>query len=170
MAAKLKDWIAIEAGPLDTARAIEAVSDPLAGGIAVFAGVTRSDVSADGRALVALDYEAYEEMALSQMQKLARDARERWPIVHLAILHRTGRVELAQPSVVIAVSCPHRGEAFDACRWIIDTLKAEVAIWKKEIWEGGPESWVHPAVAVRRGDGDAETRRHGDAETRGAEQ
>ena len=157
MAANVKDWIAIEAVPLDAARAVDAVIDPSAGGIAVFAGVTRSDVSAEGRALLALDYEAYEEMALSQMQKLARDARERWPIVHVAILHRTGRVEIAQPSVVIAVSCPHRGEAFDACRWIIDTLKAEVAIWKKEIWEGGPESWVHPAAAETPGRGDAKT-------------
>jgi molybdopterin synthase catalytic subunit len=84
-------------------------------------------------------------MALSQMHELARLAREKWPVVRLAILHRTGRVPLAHPSVVIAVACPHRGEAFDACRWLIDTLKSEVAIWKKEIWKGGGESWVDPS-------------------------
>jgi molybdopterin synthase catalytic subunit len=162
MASNGNDWIAIKAGPLDAGRAIEAVSEPSTGGIAVFAGVTRAAVSPEGRALVALDYQAYDEMALPQMRELARRAREHWPIVGLVILHRTGRVALAQPSVVVAISCPHRGEAFDACRWIIDALKAEVAIWKKEIWEGGPESWVHPVAA--------ETRRGGNAETPDAEQ
>jgi molybdopterin synthase catalytic subunit len=144
MPATGNDLIAIEPGPIDTARVIEAVSDPSSGGIAIFAGVTRADVSTQGRALAALEYEAYEEMALSQMRDLARRARERWPIVRLAILHRIGRVPLAHPSVVIGVSCPHRGEAFDACRWIIDTLKAEVAIWKKEVWADGSGTWVQP--------------------------
>lgn len=136
------DWIELLADSIDVARAFQFVNDSAAGGVAIFAGLTRAETSADGQALAALDYEAYSEMAITQMRDLARRAREKWPIIRLAILHRTGRVPLAQPSVVIAVACPHRGEAFEACRWIIDTLKAEVAIWKKEIWTGGNETWV----------------------------
>ena len=116
--------------------------DPAAGGIDVFIGTTRAERHADGRELVALDYEAYPEMALSQMRELARRARERWPVVRLALLHRVGRVAVGQPSVVVAVACPHRGEAFEACRWLIDTLKAEVPIWKKEVWADGSGTWA----------------------------
>jgi molybdopterin synthase catalytic subunit len=83
-------------------------------------------------------------MAEQQLRDLARAARERFPIVKLAMLHRTGRVALAEASVLIAVSCPHRGEAFDACRFLIDALKKDVAIWKKEIWSDGSGTWVHP--------------------------
>jgi molybdopterin synthase catalytic subunit len=115
-----------------------------AGGIDVFLGTTRAETSADGRALVALDYVAYREMALKQMQDLARRARDKWPILRLALVHRVGRVELGEPSVIIAVACPHRGESFDACRFLIDTLKSEVAIWKKEVWADGSTSWVDP--------------------------
>lgn len=119
------------------------VSAATAGGIAVFLGCTRAETSPDGRELLALDYEAYQEMALKQMQALARQAREKWPIIKLAILHRVGRVGLGEPSVLIAVSTPHRGEAFEACRWLIDTLKKDVAIWKKEVWADGSATWVH---------------------------
>jgi len=146
------DWIELQPGPLQAGPVTEFVSVAQAGGIAIFLGTTRAETSPDGRALAALDYEAYDEMARPQMADLARRARDRWPICRLVILHRTGRVALAEPSVIIAVSCPHRGEAFDACRWIIDTLKAEVAIWKKEIWEGGGESWVLPDVEETRGE------------------
>lgn len=149
MTEKDNDWIELRADPIDAARALEFVNDAAAGGVAIFAGITRAETSAGGQTLTALDYEAYGEMAISQMHELARRAREKWPIVRLAVLHRTGRVALAHASVVIAVACPHRGEAFDACRWIIDTLKAEVAIWKKEIWEGGSESWVNPDDRVK---------------------
>jgi molybdopterin synthase catalytic subunit len=135
------DWVELTREPIDSARAWQHVTDAAAGGVAIFAGLSRAEIASDGRQLVALDYEAYEEMALGQMRDLARRAREQWPIVRLVIFHRTGRVPLAQPSVVIAVACPHRAGAFDACRWIIDTLKAEVAIWKKEIWDGGGERW-----------------------------
>ncbi|MEO6435601.1 MAG: molybdenum cofactor biosynthesis protein MoaE [Tepidisphaeraceae bacterium] len=140
-----EDLIEIDAVPIDVARATAWVPDPSAGGIATFLGTTRSETHADGRELVALDYEAYIEMALTQLRDLAVEARQKWPIAKLAIVHRTGRVEIGQASVVIAVSCPHRGQAFDACRWIIDTLKKDVAIWKKEIWADGSGSWVHPA-------------------------
>ena len=135
-------WIGILPDPLNAGRAVDFVSDPAAGGIDVFIGTTRLEIRPDGVHLVALDYEAYERMALEQLHDLARRAGERWPIVKLAILHRIGRVDLAQPSIIIAVSTPHRGDAFEACRFIIDTLKKEVAIWKKEIWADGSGTWV----------------------------
>lgn len=138
------DWIDILATPLDTNRTVDFVRAPEAGGIDVFLGTTRSERSSDGRELVALDYEAYQEMAIEQMHELARRAREKYPIAKLALLHRVGRVAIADPSVVIAVSCPHRGQAFDACRFLIDELKKQVTIWKKEVWADGSTSWVDP--------------------------
>ena len=93
--------------------------------------------------LTSLDYEAYPEMASRQLEDLAARARARWPILRLALLHRTGRVALGEPSLLFAVSTPHRSEAFDACRWLIDTLKDDAAIWKKEVWEDGKGTWVN---------------------------
>jgi molybdopterin synthase catalytic subunit len=138
------DWIQLHDEPIEMGPVIEFVSDAEAGGIAVFLGTTRAETSADGRALIALDYEAYADMARQQMADLARRAREKWRIRRVAVLHRTGRVCVGQPSVIIAVATPHRAEAFDACRWLIDTLKAEVPVWKKEIWDDGRERWVVP--------------------------
>jgi molybdopterin synthase catalytic subunit len=137
-----RDFIAILANKISSETPVQLVTDPAAGGIAVFCGTTRAEKHADGRDLIALDYEAYSEMATQQMRDLAVRAREKWPIIKLAILHRIGRVNIAEPSVVIAVSTPHRGDAFEACKWLIDTLKSEVAIWKKEIWSDGSGSWV----------------------------
>jgi molybdopterin synthase catalytic subunit len=139
------DWIELFDTPLDAGAAVEFVRAPQAGGIDVFLGTTRAEINADARRLVALDYEAYSEMALKQMRDLALRARERWPVIKLAILHRVGRVEVTAPSVVIAVSTPHRAESFEACRWIIDTLKQDVPIWKREVWDDGSGSWVHPS-------------------------
>ncbi len=138
------DLIAIVAEPLDVASAVASVAAPTAGGIDVFLGTTRAEISSGGRELVALDYEAYDQMAGEQLHALARTARQQWPIIKLAILHRTGRVGIAEPSVIIAVSTPHRAQAFEACRWLIDALKHEVAIWKKEVWADGLSTWVHP--------------------------
>ena len=140
----MSDWIEILPTPLDVAAAVAFVRDPSAGGINVFLGTTRGERSADGKDLASLDYEAYESMALEQMRKLASQARQRWPVLKLALLHRVGRVALGEASVIIAVSCPHRGEAFEACRWLIDALKKDVAIWKKEVWSDGSGTWVHP--------------------------
>ncbi len=138
------DWISLSAEPLDAAAVIRFVTDARAGAANVFVGTTRAEVNPAGRSLIALDYEAYPEMAVAQLADLARRCRQRTDIVKLAILHRTGRVALAEPSVIVAVSTRHRAESFDACRWIINALKAEVAIWKKEVWEDGDETWVHP--------------------------
>src|SRR5262245_35289891 len=98
------DRIEVTATALSARAAIEFVTDAAAGGIDVFLGTTRSETANDGRELLALDYEAYHEMALKQMHELARRAREKWPIIRLAILHRVGRVNLGEPSVIIAVS------------------------------------------------------------------
>src|SRR5687767_8049588 len=135
------DWVDILATPLPTAKSLDFVSDPRAGGIALFLGTTRTEKNAQGQDLAALDYEAYQEMALPQLQTLAQAARSQWPIVKQVILHRIGRVALAEPSVLIAVASPHRHEAFAACRFIIDAIKADVAIWKKEIWSDGSGTW-----------------------------
>jgi molybdopterin synthase catalytic subunit len=138
----MTNWLALLSDPLPAADALAFVADPSAGGIAIFAGTTRAQTDADGRALKALDYEAYGQMAERQLADLADEARRHWPIVRLVILHRVGRVRLAEPSVIVAVSTPHRAQAFEACRWIIDALKSQATIWKKEIWSDGPGRWV----------------------------
>ena len=138
------DWIGILDEPLAVAAATEFVTHPDAGGIAIFLGTTRAEKNDAGNELLALDYEAYAEMATTQLRDLAKRAREKWPIAKLALLHRVGRVKVGEPSVLIAVATPHRGESFGACEWLIDTLKKEVAIWKKEIWADGSDSWVEP--------------------------
>ena len=138
------DWVDLFATGLDAGAAVRFVTDARAGGIDLFLGATRAETNAAGHELLALDYEAYASMAIATMRDLAARARARWPIVRLVLLHRTGSVGLGEPSVVIAVSCPHRGDAFEACRWLIDTLKQEVPVWKKEIWADGGQTWVHP--------------------------
>lgn len=138
----MNDWCQILSTPLPTSQAIDFAHDDAAGGVAIFLGTTRAEIKSPAQSLIALDYEAYGDMAQKQLEDLAARAREKWPIIKLALLHRTGRVALGEPSVVIAVSTPHRAQAFDACRWLIDTLKAEVAIWKKEVWSDGNTTWV----------------------------
>ena len=143
-----QDVVEIHAAPLELDRVVRAVSAATAGGIDLFLGTTRSERRHDGIDLVALDYEAYAEMAITQMNALIAAARERWPIVRAAILHRVGRVEVTQPSVIIAVACPHRSDAFEACRFLIDDLKKSVTIWKREVWADGSMTWVHPETGV----------------------
>jgi len=140
----MNDWLDILPTPLPVAQAVAFVQDQQAGGVGVFLGTTRAETSPAGAPLAALDYEAYPDLATLQLADLARRARQRWPILKLVILHRTGRVECAEPSVVIAVSTPHRAESFDASRWLIDMLKQEVAVWKKEVWADGTNTWVDP--------------------------
>ncbi len=138
------DLFQVQSEPIDIALIRSTVSDAGAGGIALFLGTTRNEKNSAGLELTALDYEAYGEMAIPQLKDLGRRAREKWPVLRLAIVHRVGRVAIGEPSVAIAVATRHRAEAFEACRWLIDTLKAEVAIWKKEIWADGCGSWVDP--------------------------
>ncbi len=135
-------WVEIIRTPLPLGTALASVQDREAGGIAVFLGTTRAERHASGRELVSLDYEAYQEMALGQMKELAERACGRWPILKLALLHRVGRVGLTEASVLVAVATPHRTHAFEACRFLIDELKKDVAIWKKQIWDDGSGTWV----------------------------
>ena len=134
--------IRLTESPIDHAALTEAVRTPLAGAVCTFLGTVR-ELTGDRRTL-ALDYEAYPEMALRKLAELEAGARERWPVLELALIHRVGRLELGEISVAIAVSCPHRDQAFEACRWLIDTLKQVVPIWKKEIWADGTEEWTKP--------------------------
>ncbi len=115
-----------------------------AGGLTIFEGVTRFERCVEHGDLVRLSYEAYGEMACKQMRLLVERCRERWPIERCALVHRVGDVEIGEASVVIGVACGHRAEAFDACRFLIDELKREVPIWKKEVWSDGHTSWVDP--------------------------
>jgi molybdopterin synthase catalytic subunit len=110
---------------------------PDCGGIVVFVGTVRDH--AEGRAGVSeLVYEAYTEVATERMSRLAKQARTQWPgLGRVVIWHRTGRLAVTDTAVVVAVSAPHRGEAFDAAEWLIDTVKESVPIWKQETWAGG---------------------------------
>ncbi len=134
--------IEITAQPIDHAAVTERVRSPLAGAVCTFLGTVR-EITGDLRT-VALAYEAYPEMAKRKLAELEQEARQRWPVIDLAIVHRVGDLGLGEVSVVVAVSCPHRQDSFEACRWLIDTLKEVVPIWKKESWADGTEGWIHP--------------------------
>lgn len=116
---------------------------PESGGIDLFIGTVRN--ATKGKKVIKLEFEAYEPMAVAEMEKIAIQAIDKWPVQKVLIHHRTGVLEVGEVPVVIAVSAAHRAAAFDACRYIIDTLKQTVPIWKKEIFEDG-EVWVaaHP--------------------------
>lgn len=134
-----RDWIAISGAPLPVERALTWASRPDCGGIVTFCGTVR-DFS-DGRpGVTALDYEVYPEHAVSRLERVAESARRQWPMVNrLVLLHRVGRLEVGEVSVVVVASTPHRAEAFDAARYSIDTLKHTVPIWKRETWAGGTD-------------------------------
>jgi molybdopterin synthase catalytic subunit len=125
--------------PLSLHELVDFVSDPEAGAIATFIGTTRNNN--EGRKVIALDYEAYPEMAEKELRRLGEDARKKWQICRMAIVHRLGPVQITEPSVMIAVSAAHREAAFAACRFAIEEIKKTVPIWKKEVYEGG-EVWI----------------------------
>ena len=120
---------------IDTQRALRGLKRGEDGAALVFEGIVRNQTR--GRKTLYLDYEAYEEMALEQMESLAAEAVRQFQIRDVAILHRLGRLEIGETSVLIVVASAHRAAAFDACRWLIDTLKRTVPIWKKEYFEDG---------------------------------
>ncbi|WP_165250846.1 molybdenum cofactor biosynthesis protein MoaE [Paludisphaera soli] len=136
--------VEITESPLDHAAITERVRHVNAGAVCTFLGTVR-EMTGDRRT-VALEYEAYPEMAAKKLAELEAEARRRWPLIEVALAHRVGRLELGDVSVVVAVSCPHRGDSFEACRWLIDTLKDVVPIWKRENWADGREEWVHPGL------------------------
>ena len=135
--------IKISGGPLHIQSCIDWVMSPECGGINVFIGTVRDETK--GKKVTQLEFEAYETMALSEMNKIASDVFKKWPVQKILIHHRTGILQTGEVPVVIAVAAAHRDAAFNACRYTIDTLKQTVPIWKKEMFEDG-EVWVaaHP--------------------------
>lgn len=142
-----EDWTALSASPLDVGAALAWVARPSCGATVVFVGSVRDH--SEGRPGVStLEYEAYEEQVEGRLEELAGEARRRFPGLGRTVLwHRAGELALGETTVVVAVSAPHRGEAFDAARWCIDTLKSTVPIWKREVWADG-EGWGLDAVPV----------------------
>ncbi len=131
--------------PIDHHALTEAVRRPDCGAVVTFLGTVR-DLT-DGKTTVALDYEAYPGMAEKKMAEIEQETRQRWPVGDLLMVHRTGHLDVSEVSVAVAVSCPHRAQAFDACRYAIDRLKELVPIWKKEHWADGSTEWVHPGIS-----------------------
>ena len=131
--------IAVQSQPIDVARVLAAVEGPGEGGIVLFLGRVRDE--ARGRRVRQLDYDAYEGMAQSELAELERVALAEHGAARVALVHRTGRLVVGELAVAIAVAAPHRAQAFDACRWLIDALKQRVPIWKKEWYADGSE-WV----------------------------
>jgi len=130
--------------PIDFAALTNSVRSPRSGAVVLFLGTVREMTG--GRQTVALEYEGYPAMAEAQLRTLEAEARRRWPIEDVAIVHRLGRLELGEISVAIAVASPHRQDAFDAGKFLIDDLKVKVPIWKKENWSDGTTEWVHPGM------------------------
>jgi molybdopterin synthase catalytic subunit len=125
--------------PIDLAAVMADVAHPGAGGLALFVGTTRNEN--EGRQVEQLEYEAYDDMATSEMAAIGAEIRRRWPVLGVAMVHRVGVVPIEEASVAIAIAAPHREEAFAACRYGIDTLKAQVPIWKKEHYADGSR-WI----------------------------
>lgn len=134
--------------PIDYHGLTESVRRPGCGAVVTFLGTVR-DLTGD-QVTVALDYEAYPGMAEKKMAEIETDTRERWlgDIGDIAMIHRLGHLDVGEISVAVAVSCPHRAQAFEACRHAIDRLKELVPIWKKENWADGRTEWVHPSVEL----------------------
>ncbi|MDB5388206.1 MAG: molybdopterin converting factor, large subunit [Planctomycetaceae bacterium] len=130
---------------IDYTALTERVRSHAAGAVVLFLGTVREMTS--GRQTLALDYEAYPEMAEAKMVELERLASAKWPVIECGIVHRLGRLELGEISVAIAVSCPHRQQAFEAGKFLIDEFKLVVPIWKKENWNDGTTEWVHPGLS-----------------------
>jgi molybdopterin synthase catalytic subunit len=132
--------------PIDLNELVRFVTDPEAGAVGTFIGTTRNNN--EGRKVIALDYEGYPEMAEKELRRIGEDAKRKWPICRMAIMHRLGPVQIGEASVIIAVSSAHRDAAFAACRFAIEEIKKTVPIWKKEVFEGG-EIWIGTQTGQR---------------------
>ena len=130
---------AVTRDPLDPKALVDFVRRDESGAVALFYGVVRNE--SEGRRVLHLEYDAYPSMAVKKMREVAQEVRGRWPITEIAIAHRIGRLEIGETSLLVAVSAPHRREAFEACHWAVDRVKEVVPIWKKEYFEGG-EIWI----------------------------
>jgi molybdopterin synthase catalytic subunit len=134
--------VGLRADAIDVEALIAAVRNDAHGAVVTFLGTTRETSPQDPRPVAALDYEAYESMAVPEMETIARETHDRFGPLGIAMVHRTGRVALGEPSVAVVVAAPHRGAAFDACRYAIDALKSRVAVWKREVYRDGETAWV----------------------------
>ncbi len=132
-------YLELSGRALEPADALAFVGDPEAGGEVLFVGTVRG--SAEEGAVTGLDYEAYEELALRRMGEIADEVFAKWPVRKAYLAHRTGRAHVGEPTVLVAVSCPHRAEAFEAARHAIDRIKEHVPIWKKELLAQGEARW-----------------------------
>ena len=131
---------------IDFTQVTESVRTNEAGAVVLFMGTVR-EFTGDSHTS-SLEYEAYPKMAVEAMEALEREAREKWPLLKIAIVHRTGHLDLGEIAVAVAVCARHRTEAFEGGRWLIDTLKERVPIWKKELYVDGSTEWVHPDNAT----------------------
>jgi len=137
----------IQSEPLDPTPLVEAVRRENAGAIALFYGIVRNENL--GRSVQYLEYDAYPEMALKKMREVAGEVRAKFPIAAVGVLHRIGRLEIGETSLLVAVSSGHRKEAFEACHYAVDRIKQVVPVWKKEVWSDG-SAWIEgylPEVA-----------------------
>jgi molybdopterin synthase catalytic subunit len=140
---RMQTQIEIHTAPLNIQACTGWIMSPDSGGIDVFIGTVRN--ATKGKAVLKLEFEAYNKMAINEIKKITKQAFDKWPVQKILVHHRTGTLQVGEIPVIIAVSAAHRAAAFDACRYIIDTLKQTVPIWKKEFFENG-EVWVaaHP--------------------------
>ena len=135
------DHFAIRFAPLSLDEVYTLADDSANGAVVVMSGMVRNNT--DGRAVLALEYQAYEPMAMRVFQQIASEIRDQWAdVTHVVIHHRTGRLDIGEISVLIAIGCPHRSEAFAACKYAIDTLKQNAPIWKKEWYNDREYSWI----------------------------
>ncbi|HYM14096.1 MAG TPA: molybdenum cofactor biosynthesis protein MoaE [Dehalococcoidia bacterium] len=134
---------AVTSDPLESAPLVEAVRRDESGAVALFYGVVRNENK--GRAVRYLEYDAYPEMAVKKMREVADEVRARFPVTGVGVLHRVGRLEIGETSLLVAVSSGHRKEAFEACHYAVNRIKEIVPIWKKEVWDDG-EEWVEGHV------------------------
>jgi molybdopterin synthase catalytic subunit len=136
--------VAVSDTPLDLADAIAGASGPGVGGIGIFVGTVRDSSSVESnrdKPVIALDYDSHPSLAEQRLRAIAAEAAGKWDLRRVVAVHRTGHCELGEPTVVVAAGAPHRADALEACRWIIDTIKSTVPIWKREAYADG-SSWV----------------------------
>ncbi|HTQ39547.1 MAG TPA: molybdenum cofactor biosynthesis protein MoaE [Pirellulales bacterium] len=131
---------------IDTSPLLDRVQTPAAGAVVLFLGTAREITGS--RRTDSLDYECYPEMAQRKLAELETEARRRWPITECCVVHRLGHLRPGEISVAVAVSTPHRSDAFAAARWLIDAIKTEVPIWKRENWSDGAADWIHPTSSA----------------------
>ena len=129
--------------PLSLERLVAEVSSPTCGGTCVFLGTVRNGPAEDG--LTAIEYSAYEAMVEAEFGRLLADARGRWPDARIAVRHRLGTIPAGDASIAIAAAAPHRAQAFEACRFVIEEVKRRIPVWKKELRADGSEVWVDPS-------------------------